>query len=143
MQAGFHPSRAGREDVGEIPELTALIDDKNKTAEAAIVRDLAKKSLKLGTVAVLVRSRAHLSSILPALREEGILYEAVEIDKLGEQQHVIDLFALTRALLHPADRIAWLACLRAPWCGLTVADLSALAENESSAHPPRTHRRSR
>jgi ATP-dependent helicase/nuclease subunit A len=82
-------------------------------------------------IAVLVQSRSHLAHIVPALKEDvgggPIPFRAVEIEALGERQEILDLFALTRALLHPADRVAWLAVLHAPWCGLSLAELHAVA----------------
>ena len=82
-------------------------------------------------IAVLVQVRSHLREIVAALKEEddggAVPYCAVKIDALAERQEVMDLFALTRALLHPADRVAWLAVLRAPWCGLSLADLHQVA----------------
>jgi len=95
--------------------------------EAAQVAELAAAARAEGTVAILVRNRSHLASIVPKLREEGLRFRAIEIEQLGHRQVVQDLLALTHALSHPADRLAWLACLRAPWCGLTLADLHALA----------------
>ncbi len=79
-----------------------------------------------GSKAILVRNRAHLDHIVPALKDAGIRFRAVEIEQLGEKQVVQDLYALTRALAHLGDRIAALAVLRAPWCGLTLSDLSLL-----------------
>lgn len=126
----FRASGAFRPPGGAHPRLIALINDKSGAEEADALVRIAEEGLRKGTVAILVRSRSHIARILPALREAGIPYEAVEIDELRKQQHVIDLFSLTRAVSHLADRAAWLACLRAPWCGLTLNDLSALAESE-------------
>lgn len=81
-------------------------------------------------IVLLVRSRGHLVHIALALRAAGLTFQAVEIEALGERPVVQDLAALTRALFHAADRIAWLALLRAPWCGLTLADLTALAGDD-------------
>jgi ATP-dependent helicase/nuclease subunit A len=81
-----------------------------------------------GKTAILVRNRSHLECVVEELKRFGIRYRAVEIDSLGGRQGVQDLYALTRALTHLADRVAWLSILRAPWCGLTLAELSALFE---------------
>jgi ATP-dependent exoDNAse (exonuclease V) beta subunit len=108
----------------------------DRDAEARTVLDLvqaARRDDAERRVAILVRGRGHLAAIVPALREAGLRFQAIEIEALGHRPVVQDLHVLTRALLHPADRIAWLAVLRAPWCGLTAADLDALARPDQRA----------
>ncbi len=86
-----------------------------------------------GSVAILVRARSHLFAITEALKAAALPFSAVDIDPLPDRSIVRDLLALTRAMLDPADRIAWLSILRAPWCGLTLADLEALVRDRITA----------
>ncbi len=84
-------------------------------------------------VAILVQGRRHLLHIVPALTARGIAFQATDIDPLAERPIVLDLLSLTRALAHLADRVAWLSVLRAPWCGLSLAELHALAGEDHEA----------
>ncbi len=114
----FHEAAPGGE-----PRLETFAD---REGEAERVVELVK--VAQGKTAILVRNRSHLDAIVPALKDAGIRFRAVEIEQLGEKQVVQDLYALTRALTHVADRVAWLAILRAPWCGLTLDELAAFFE---------------
>ena len=84
------------------------------------------------SVAILVRSRTQVASLLPRLRAAGLDYAAIEIDRLTDLPEIIDLIALTRALAHDADRLAWLALLRGPWCGMRWTDVHGLVVNDSN-----------
>jgi ATP-dependent helicase/nuclease subunit A len=93
-------------------------------------------------IAVLVRSRGHATEIIRAFQQATetapIPFRAIEIDALKERPEVQDLFALTRALLHPADRVAWLAVLHAPWCGFGLRELHILAGSDDPAWAERS-----
>ena len=101
-------------------------DRKQEAAEVVRLVNEARAA-KAGPVAILVRNRAHLAQIVPALKRVSIRYRAIEIEQLGERQVVQDLYALTRALLHLGDRIAWLSLLRAPWLALPLDKLLEIA----------------
>jgi len=126
-----HPPLAG-----EAVQWHAFVDaddDRARHDEAAAVVRLIRAAHggdPGAKVAVLVRNRSHLDRIAPALREAGLRYRALDIEPLATRQPVIDLVALTRALSHLGDRLSWLAVLRAPWSGLTLADLHALVNDD-------------
>jgi ATP-dependent helicase/nuclease subunit A len=101
--------------------------------EAAIAVDVIRRSVDASpdqSTAVLVRSRTQLPTLLARLREARVPYHAVEIDRLTDLPEIIDLVALTRAISHMGDRIAWLGLLRGPWVGLAWEDLHALVLND-------------
>ncbi len=107
--------------------------DVDRKQEADLVCSLIKTAMdREETVAVLVRNRSHLVQITSRLKEKKQAYQAVEIESLTQQAVIRDLYSLTSALLHLADRTAWLAILRAPWCGLSLNDLELLSQQSSA-----------
>lgn len=98
--------------------------------EAQRVIEIIKTNIKANPkteIAILVRSRNYLVSIIKTLDAEKVDYEAIEINKLKEHFVVNDLLSLSKALLNYNDKLAWLSILRAPWCGLKLKDILIIA----------------
>jgi ATP-dependent helicase/nuclease subunit A len=108
----------------------------DEAREAARVVDLVSAERRRdpdAKIAILARARTHLVAIARALQAAGLRYQGLDLVPLADRLAVRDLVSLTRAFAHLADRGAWLACLRAPWCGLELAALHALVADAPDA----------
>jgi ATP-dependent exoDNAse (exonuclease V) beta subunit len=128
----YHSS-ASRPSAGHAGEVAVhLLPERDDAREAVQVTDLIRKLPSGESCAVLVRSRSHAQAILSLFdrlkeSEPCFRYQAIRFNPLADTPVVQDLVALTLALLQPADRLAWLTVLRAPFAGLDLADLDFLA----------------
>ena len=128
----YHPGE-GNQAVSVEPLFT---DDPTKEATKVVeVVQRVREEQPDETIAILVRARSHLQAIVRALTNADIGFRAVEIEHLVDRQPVIDLMSLTRALMHPGDRVAWIAILRAPWCGLGLDELEILLTSGGAVKP--------
>jgi ATP-dependent exoDNAse (exonuclease V) beta subunit len=123
----------GRDDGGVHVHPSFADDDATEAREVIQVIREALGRDDASTIAVLVSARTHVAQLSRELANAGVDYQAVEIELLRERPVVQDLIALTRALLHLADRTAWLSVLRAPWCGLSLEDLHALVGSDRTS----------
>src|SRR5882672_8048406 len=122
----FSASVAARAPTGGSPpledasvQLRLFPGDRDAEARAIAARITALRGRdSQARVAVLVAAHAHAVPIVNALRTVGV-------EVLG-----VDLVQLARALHDLGDRSAWLAVLRAPWCGASLATLTALSGPE-------------
>ncbi|MDO6745894.1 UvrD-helicase domain-containing protein [Gilvimarinus sp. 1_MG-2023] len=78
------------------------------------------------SIAVLGRARSHLQLIMQELGKRRLDYIAQDMESLAGRMVIIDLLTLTRVMLQPDNRIAWLSLLRTPWVGLDHFDLCTL-----------------
>jgi ATP-dependent helicase/nuclease subunit A len=104
--------------------------------EARRIIDIIGKSDPERSTAILVRSRKQAAEILALLDrkkedDSRFRYQAIDFNSLAEAPTIQDLVSLTLALTQPADRLAWLAVLRAPFVGLELKDLDELAGGDS------------
>ncbi len=129
---------SGAERKTEVAALREAAHEKLIEEIVALIRghmarmDQARAPKEKYRIAVLGRARKSLAPIAMALRDAKIPFRAVELEKLGDRPEILDALALARALLNPHDRVAWLGVLRAPWCGLSLADLHTLADDSDA-----------
>ena len=128
----FVPQSAIKPALAATCSVHATLDNKHEVAQVLTVVETIRGAEPDASIAILVRSRSHLGRLTAELVARGHGIAAREIQALGELPCIADLFALTRALLHEADGIAWLAVLRAPWCGLRLASLQHLTSREGT-----------
>jgi len=117
------------------PVQVLLFDNTNRESEtAAIIQRIVdlKVSEPQSSIAVLVASRSHAAPIMTGLEARKIDAVGVDLVPLRELSIVRDLVALMQATSHLGDRTAWLAVLRAPWCGLSLATLTVLSHRRDT-----------
>lgn len=114
----------------EAPEADANPNGMEREARRilAIIHETRTKEPQ-ASVAILLATRRQAAPIVELLQAEGIEVQGVDLVPLADTPVVLDLITLTRALHDPGDRIAWLALLRSPSCGLTLPELTAWLES--------------
>ncbi|WP_109484551.1 UvrD-helicase domain-containing protein [Occallatibacter savannae] len=133
------PRGGGANDAEAVRRKQEIAAERQAAREAqtsgivGLIRDYLERAEKARAsgrkyrIAVLGRARTALAPVAAALREAGIPFRAVELENLRDRPEILDAVMLTRALFNPQDRVAWLGVLRAPWCGLSLAELHDVA----------------
>ena len=128
-----HSLPAREQQRGPAVDLTLFGGDREAEARfiAQSISEIRKDSAD-AKVAILVASRSHAPPIMAALETASVDVIGVDLVPLRELSVVRDLVALLRALYHLGDRTAWLAVLRAPWCGVSLPSLTELSRRYDS-----------
>lgn len=135
----YSPSQAGKESTHASPiraDWVRYSESEQKAQACKLEAELIvqrinelREESSACSIALLARTRNHFRAVIAELRLRGISWVATDIDRLGSLTVIDDLLSLLRALSNTADDLAWLALLRAPWCGLDSADLLAVQQS--------------
>ena len=132
----YSPSVATRESLDQSgaflhPQLDGSVDSEAEAICTQVMSELAQNPN--AEIGILGRNRNHLVAIARTLRQHEIHFQAIELEPLSRRPAVQDLMSLTCGLVQTGDRITWLSILRAPWCGLTLEDISILGMNDHNS----------
>lgn len=105
--------------------------------EAAWIAEQVKTLKEKGSeqsIAILVQSRPVAAQIINALDRIGVAWAGPDLQPLKDEEVVVDLFALSRAVTNIADDLAWISLLRSPWCGMSLKDIHVFRAISNSRH---------
>jgi ATP-dependent helicase/nuclease subunit A len=133
----YLPAQAHRVVAGPGPAVHVLGGDRQDAeGEPARVAEriaAVRRGQPEARIAVLLQTRTFAAPLLAALRRHDVPTRGLELEPLADQPAVRDLVSMACALRQAGDRSAWLALLRAPPCGLRLADLEALVGDDADA----------
>ena len=124
----FSSSRATVDKPGTA-QLVICKNDSDQIFQAKLICDrikLLRRTKPDDTIALLARTRSVLANIFIEMRNAGLTWNGIDIEPLSNIPVVRDLYALTRAIEEPNNRIAWLSVLRSPLVGLELRDLEII-----------------
>lgn len=117
---------------GALPAITVFAgraDAQEADGIVSLIRNIPDNE----SVAVLCGSRSHAAGLVSALKQKDILFRAADFDQLWRTPVVQDLYAIARLLANLHDRVAYLALLRSPLCGMKLADILLLCAGDSKS----------
>ncbi len=129
----FSPSLSARGETPGTGVQVRLFNNRSDRQEARGVLSVVKGIGRIESVAVLCRDRNHLGAVIDEFRKAGVAFKPVDMDLLQSRPVIQDLITILRALLQPCDRVAWLAMLRAPWCGASLKDILAVCRGDEKS----------
>jgi ATP-dependent helicase/nuclease subunit A len=123
---------------------------------ASRIQDLVKnRGTKYGDIAILLRTRAHLSDLEEQLWNYNIPFRTVGGIGFYQRQEIYDLYYLIKFLINPDDDLALVGILRSPFVQISDETVALIAfchqsqsywqrlqlinefyTNESESHPP-------
>lgn len=130
----YAPAVSGNAVLVARASVSVAIQPSEKEAQAewvaqCIIRLQSESSSE--RIAVLVRSRRHLSALIPLLKKKNISFVAHEVEHLAQRSWVMDLMTLIYAATDLEDRISWIALLRSPLLGCQISELITLLGTEN------------
>ena len=90
-------------------QLYMSIEEESLAIAKAIVK--YQNQQPLATIAILVRSRSHLKTLVPVLKSQGVTLFENEIETLYDQDAAKDLLALSAMLCQPYEPYYWISLL--------------------------------
>jgi ATP-dependent helicase/nuclease subunit A len=114
----------------EFALLEAADTDSDLQAEfiaASIKQILNDSGIQPGQIAVLLRTRNHLSAVEEQLRRHDIPFKTIGGIGFYQRQEIYDVYHLLRFLLNPHDDPALIGLLRSPFAGISDETLLFIA----------------
>ena len=120
----YAPSTTDAQVVSTTAIDCCCFEDRNEEAKAICDEIITyQQRYPNHSIAILVRSRSHLSAIINMLKVRNISVSAEGIDSLFHQPQIQDLLALTCVLSNPENVYYWMSLLRSELFGFTLAEL--------------------